>query len=96
MAFLRLFWLGPPVIEPDGKSLRLERRKILALLAYLSLSPYHPARETLASPFWSEYDQQYAMANLRHSFFSLASSLPPDLIEVDRDTSCCALPGELL
>jgi DNA-binding SARP family transcriptional activator len=39
MAVLRFLWLGPPAIEYDGRPLRLEMRKTLALLAYLSLSP---------------------------------------------------------
>ena len=38
MPDLQLYWLGFPVIECDGRPLRLEMRKTLALLAYLSLS----------------------------------------------------------
>lgn len=56
MANLRLFWLEPPAIELDGKSLRLEMRQNLALLAYLSLSPHHPVKETLASLFCPELE----------------------------------------
>ena len=65
MPILRLYWLGSPVIEVDGRSLRLEMRKTLALLAYLSLSPQSPSRETLATMFWPEFDQQHALTNLR-------------------------------
>ena len=52
MVDLRLCWLGSPSIEYDGGPLRLEMRKTLALLAYLSLSPQNPTRETLAALFW--------------------------------------------
>ena len=85
MPILHLSWLGPPVIEVDGRPLRLEMRKTLALLAYLSLSPQRPSRETLAALFWPELDQQHALTNLRRNLFSLARSLPPGLLETDRE-----------
>ncbi len=85
MPILRLSWLGPPRIETDGHSLRLEMRKTIALLAYLSLSPQRPSRETLATMFWPEYDQQHSLTNLRRNLFSLARSLPPGLLETDRE-----------
>lgn len=85
MPILRLSWLGPPAIEYDGRPLRLEMRKTLALLAYLSLSPQGPSRETLATMFWPEFDQQHSLTNLRRNLFSLAKSLPPGLLETDRE-----------
>ena len=85
MGILKLLWLGPPVIEYDGHPFRLEMRKTLALLAYLSLSPQSPTRETLASLFWSEHDQVHALASLRRSLFSLARSLPPGFLEANRE-----------
>jgi LuxR family maltose regulon positive regulatory protein len=85
MPFLRLSWLGSPVIEYDGNLLQLEMRKTLALLAYLSLCPQSPSRETLASMFWPEFDQQHALTNLRRNLFSLTRSLPPGLLETDRE-----------
>jgi DNA-binding SARP family transcriptional activator len=88
MPILRLSWLGPPTIEIDGRSLRLEMRKTLALLAYLSLSPQSPSRETLATLFWPEFDQQHSLTNLRRNLFSLSKSLPPGLLETtERDWS---------
>jgi DNA-binding SARP family transcriptional activator len=85
MVNLKLSWLGPPAIEYEGRPLRLEMRKPLALLAYLSLSPQSPTRETLASLFWLEHDQQHALSSLRRSLFSLGRSLPPGFLEVDRE-----------
>jgi LuxR family transcriptional regulator, maltose regulon positive regulatory protein len=85
MVILKLFWLRPPALEVDGRPLRLEMRKTLALLAYLSLSPQSPTRETLASLFWPEHDQQHALSSLRRSLFSLARSLPPGLLDADRE-----------
>jgi LuxR family maltose regulon positive regulatory protein len=81
----RLSWLGPPAIEVDGRSLHLEMRKTLALLTYLSLSPQSPSRETLATLFWPEFDQQHSFTNLRRNLFSLSRSLPPGLLATDRE-----------
>jgi LuxR family maltose regulon positive regulatory protein len=85
MPIHRLSWLGPPVIKADDHPLRLEMRKTLALLAYLSLSPQSPTRETLATMFWPEFDQQHSLTNLRRNLFSLAKSLQPGLLETDRE-----------
>jgi LuxR family maltose regulon positive regulatory protein len=82
---MHLYWLGPPAVELDGYPLRLELRKSLALLSYLSLSSQPPTRETLAALFWPEYNQQHALSNLRRNLSSLASSLPPDYLEMDRE-----------
>ncbi len=85
MAVLKLCWLGPPSIEYDGRSIRLEMRKTLALLAYISLSPQAPTREILAALFWPENDQQHALANLRRNLSSLARDLPPGVLEISRE-----------
>jgi LuxR family maltose regulon positive regulatory protein len=85
MAVVRLNWLGPPVVELDGHPLRLEMRKTLALLAYLSFCSQSPTRETLAALFWPEYDHRHAASNLRRNLSSLSKSLPFDLIEADRE-----------
>ena len=85
MLILHFSWLGSPTIEYDGRPLRLETRKALALLAYLSLSHQSPSRETLAAIFWPDFDQKHSLTNLRRSLFSLARSLPPELLETDRE-----------
>jgi DNA-binding SARP family transcriptional activator len=73
------------VIEVDDRPLRLEMRKTLALLAYLSSSPQSSSRETLATMFWPEFDQQHSLTNLRRNLYSLAKGLPPGLLETDRE-----------
>lgn len=85
MVKLQFTWLGPPGIELDGRPLRLEMRKTLALLAYLSLSPQPPTRESLSTLFWPEFDQKHALSNLRRNLSSLVASLPPNLLTIDRD-----------
>ncbi len=85
MEVLKLRWLGPPSIEYEGRPLHLEMRKALALLAYISLSPQPPARETLAALFWPEFDQRHALSNLRRSLSSLARDMPAGTLEIGRE-----------
>ncbi len=85
MSILRMSWLGSPAIEYEGSPIQLEMRKTLALLAYLSLTSQSPSRETLATMFWPEFDQQHSLTNLRRNLFSLARSLPLGILETDRE-----------
>lgn len=86
MPSIHLYWLGPPVVEQDGKPVRLETRKALAMLAYLSLEKSNLPREVLATMLWPEYDQQHAMANLRRNLTSLNNGLVGNWIAADRET----------
>lgn len=85
MPELELSWLGPPVIELRGRPLKLETRKVTALLAYLSLHTGDVGRETLAAMFWPENDQQHAMGSLRRALWALSSCLDLDSLEIDRE-----------
>ena len=85
METLKLHWLGHPLVELKGRAIKLETRKAAALLAYLSLTPGECQRETLATMFWQEGNQQKALANLRRTLSSLNSSLP-GWIDADRET----------
>jgi LuxR family maltose regulon positive regulatory protein len=78
-------WLGHPRIELSGCPVRLETRKVTALLAYLSLSEHPQSREKLAALFWPEFDPSRAPANLRRGLASLHASIPGDWLEADRD-----------
>jgi len=82
---LKLYWLGAPQVELNGRTVKLETRKAAALLCYLSLSPGECQRELLATMFWPEGSQQKALANLRRTLSSLNASLP-GWIETERGT----------
>jgi DNA-binding SARP family transcriptional activator len=82
---LKLSWLGSPCVELDGVKLHFETRKVLALLAYLSLTPKPNPREVLATLFWPEFDQVHALANLRRALGSLTRTLPPGILEANRE-----------
>jgi LuxR family maltose regulon positive regulatory protein len=83
---LKLAWLGLPAAEIDGVQIHFETRKIIALLAYLSMHSRGCAREKLADIFWPEFDQAHAMANLRRALGSLTRVLSPDYLEINRES----------
>lgn len=83
---LSLYWLGTPRIEINGRPVRLETQKAVALLAYLSLSNQPVPREALAALLWPEFDQSHAFANLRRNLASLDKSLGYRWIEANRST----------
>lgn len=85
MAVWKLFCLGRPILELDGKPVKLEMRKSLALLIYLRLSDHDFSRETLSTLFWPEYDQQHAQSNLRRILSSLNKSINEHFLESDRN-----------
>jgi len=85
MADWKLSCLGRPNLVMDGKPIKLEMRKSLALLVYLRMADMDCSRESLAALFWPEYDQQHAQANLRRTLASLNKSLRTELLEADRE-----------
>lgn len=83
---LRLFWLGTPQVVLDGKPVKFETRKALALLVYLSQEDRLIPRESLAALFWPEFSPSKAFANLRRNLASLDQSLPGDWLLSTRET----------
>src|SRR5262245_22448978 len=85
MAQLTLHLLGAPRVEVDGSPLVLDRRKALALLIYLALTPQSQRRDTLATLFWPDYDQATARGNLRRTLSLLHQALAQTWLEMDRE-----------
>ena len=86
MTDLRLFFFGAPRIERDGSPIDLERRKALALAAYLALSERPPTRDTLTAILWPDLDQERARAALRSTLPALTALTPDTWIDADRAT----------
>jgi DNA-binding SARP family transcriptional activator len=63
MSRLTLYLFGSPRIELDGLPLEVDRRKAIALLIYLALTPQTHSRDAQATLFWPGYDQTNARAN---------------------------------
>ena len=79
---LHLF--GAPWIERDAQPVAIQRRKTMALLAYLAVTARASTRESLATLFWPESDQSTALANLRRDLSGLKSALGAEFLLVER------------
>jgi predicted ATPase/DNA-binding SARP family transcriptional activator len=82
---LHLYLLGAPRLKLDGSHIRIERRKALALLAYLAVTRQPHTRETLAALLWPEYETSSAFAYLRRELWTLHEALG-DRVVSDRET----------
>jgi predicted ATPase/DNA-binding SARP family transcriptional activator len=90
----------------DEVAVTTERRKALALLAYLAASgdsgagqagtrpaPAAYSREALATLLWPDYDQSRAMAYLRRTVWEVNQVIGPGWVVADRDTVSLARPN---
>jgi predicted ATPase/DNA-binding SARP family transcriptional activator len=71
MSRLSISLFGPPRIKVDGKRIKIDRRKSLALLAYLAVTGQGQSRAALAAMFWPEADQSRSQASLRSALWAL-------------------------
>ena len=72
---LALNFLGPAQIHLDHEPVGLERRKGLALLAYLAIEPGEHARESLSALLWPDTSQSGAFKNLRQILWEIQKKL---------------------
>ncbi|PYP75411.1 MAG: hypothetical protein DMD35_21465 [Gemmatimonadetes bacterium] len=90
MPVTELFLLGRLDLRRDGQPVGQEllaQSRPTALLIYLALArPGHfVRRDTLATLFWGESDQESARRNLRKTVHTLRQSLGDDLVEARGD-----------
>ena len=83
---LALYLLGSPRTELDGVALEVDRRKAIALLIYLALSPQRHRRDALATLLWPDYDQRSARGNLRRTLSVLNRAVGEGWLEIDRES----------
>jgi DNA-binding SARP family transcriptional activator/predicted ATPase len=95
MSQLNLFLLGTPRVELAGVPVDLNRRKVLALLLYLTVTRQRHRRDTLATLFWPESDQRTARAALRREFHTLTTTLGNGWFAADRESIALATGTEL-
>ncbi len=67
----RLYLLGPPDLKRHGRTVKIERQKTMALLAYLIVTDQRHSRDELATLLWPDCDQSHARANLRRCLSEL-------------------------
>lgn len=77
--------LGTPRVLIDGVAVRVQRRKAVALLAYLAATPGPQSRESLAALLWPDSDTARALAYLRTAIWALNKTLGPDWATVEAD-----------
>jgi predicted ATPase/DNA-binding SARP family transcriptional activator len=82
---LAFYLLGPPRIECDGEPVKLDRRKAIALTAFLAVTGESQRRDTLVNLLWPDYDSSRGRAALRRTLYALRNALCADWLAVDRD-----------
>ncbi|MCB0209147.1 MAG: hypothetical protein KDJ52_07450, partial [Anaerolineae bacterium] len=86
MTKLTLQILGPPQVAIDGEIVKINRRKAVALLAYLAVTRQSHNRDALATLFWPEATRNRARANLRQTLWELNNALGETWIETEDET----------
>ena len=84
-ARLALYFLGSPQLYLDKEPIPAERRKALALLAYLAIERGQHRRESLSALLWPDYEQSKAFTNLRHTLWEIQQSIGEDWLITDRE-----------
>ncbi len=94
MEELSLRWLGTAEISKNGQTVRSDRRKAVALLAYLSVETGIHRRDNLAALLWGEFDQTSALAYLRRTLWEITQLVGAQWILAERDKlSVPVVPG---
>ena len=84
MNSLRLTLFGSPQITIKDQCMTLNRRKGVALLAYLAVTGRAQSREALANLFWPDYVSSTALAHLRRTLYALQQALNHPWLSVGR------------
>jgi DNA-binding SARP family transcriptional activator len=90
-AGLVLQFLGLPQLYLDNKPIATDRRKAIALLAYLAVNdigsaPQRYSRETLSALLWPDYEQAKAFSNLRRTIWEVHQAIGEGRLIADRET----------
>ena len=83
---LALYLLGPPRLELDRAAVSIDRRKTLALLAYLAVNRWQHHRDQISALLWPEYEQAKAFTNLRHILWEVQQVIGEGWVVASRDT----------
>lgn len=83
---LALHFLGTPRLELDNSPITADRRKTLALLAYLAVNHWGHHRDHISALLWPDYDQTKAFTNLRHILWEVQRAIGEGWIVAGRDT----------
>jgi DNA-binding SARP family transcriptional activator len=87
---LALEFLGLPQVHLDDTPIATDRRKAIALLAYLAVSDIGRARqrysrESLSALLWPDYEQAKAFSNLRRTIWEVHQALGEGWLIAERE-----------
>ncbi|MFZ7127124.1 MAG: alpha/beta fold hydrolase [Desulfobacterales bacterium] len=85
MTAIRLYLLGSPRLEKDGRTPELKLKKAMGILAYLAVTGRPHTRDSLAALFWPESNQKAGRASLRRTLHRLRLSAGGRLLNVEGD-----------
>ena len=85
MAEIEIKLFGAPVFTRSGENIHIQRRKAVALLAYLVVTRRPHGRDTLAALLWPEHDQSSARAGLRRELSRLKRDIGPNVLSIERE-----------
>jgi predicted ATPase/DNA-binding SARP family transcriptional activator len=85
--------LGLPQLYLDDQPIATDRRKAIALLAYLAVNDLDRgsqsySREALSALLWPDYDQAKAFSNLRRTIWEVHQALGEGWLIAERETIC--------
>jgi len=86
MTDLRIYLFGNPRLLLKGRPLATDRKKAVALLAYLLVTRQAHSREALATLLWPEYSTEKAFAYLRRTIWEINHLLPEGWLAAERDS----------
>jgi len=82
---LALHCLGLPQLNLNEMPVNVKRRKAMALLVYLAMTPGKHTRESLSTLLWPDYGQSRAFTNLRHTMWEIQQSIGDGWLNADRE-----------
>jgi DNA-binding SARP family transcriptional activator len=82
---LALHLLGTPQLYLNDAPITFQRRKSLALLAYLACERRDHLRDTLSALLWPDHEQSKAFANLRQALWEIQKSIGEDWLNTRKD-----------
>jgi predicted ATPase/DNA-binding SARP family transcriptional activator len=83
---LALHFLGIPELILDDTPITTDRRKAVALLAYLAMNRGKQPREFLSGFFWPDYEQAKAFSNLRRTIWEVHQAIGEGWLIADRES----------
>jgi predicted ATPase/DNA-binding SARP family transcriptional activator len=86
MSIFKLYLFGSPRLERAGVSVKISRRKALALLSYLAATGKPHARDSLATIFWPDYSQSEARVALSRHLSYLNKLLVDDMLVLESES----------